>query len=121
MLHLAAIRAGLEIPESHSHSRDLYTPRTRYAPLGSDAAVAFAFKDLRLVNRLDQPVTRRVRVEHDHIRVVLASPRPLRTYCAEFARHDASHQRLAATYRRDPTTDRRELLRIARYAVEIAG
>ncbi len=118
LLHVVAIRAGLGILESHPHSRDLYTPKTRYAPLGSDAAVAYAYKDLRLENPLDQPVSWRVEVAHDQIRVSLTSPRPLRAFDAEFVRHDASHQRLAVTYRYCPKTYRRELLRIARYRVE---
>ncbi|HTP30232.1 MAG TPA: VanW family protein, partial [Anaeromyxobacteraceae bacterium] len=38
--------------ERHSHSIDLYTDSTRFAPLGADATVAYGRKDLRFENTL---------------------------------------------------------------------
>ena len=60
-IYYASLMAGLEIPERHPHSRDIYDDQTRYAPLGADATVAYAFKDLRVLNNLPFPVCFRER------------------------------------------------------------
>ena len=70
MYHLA-LQAGLDITERHNHSVDLYTPASRYTPLGSDAAVAWAFKDLRLVNALSQDLAWRITVSEHSVRFAL--------------------------------------------------
>lgn len=50
MLYHLALQAGMTIVERHNHSIDIYTPETRFTPLGSDATVAYGYKDLRLLN-----------------------------------------------------------------------
>jgi vancomycin resistance protein VanW len=50
MLYHLALQAGMTIAERHNHSIDIYTPETRFTPLGSDATVAYGYKDLRLLN-----------------------------------------------------------------------
>jgi vancomycin resistance protein VanW len=50
LIYELGLRGGLDVVERHAHSRDLYTDETRFAPLGLDATVGFAFKDLRLRN-----------------------------------------------------------------------
>ena len=50
LFHLALI-AGLKIIERHSHSVDIYQEQERYCELGLDAAVAFPYKDLVLINQ----------------------------------------------------------------------
>lgn len=56
LIYELGLRAGLDVVERHAHSRDLYTDATRFAPLGLDATVGFAFKDLRLRNTLNVPI-----------------------------------------------------------------
>lgn len=50
MLYHLALQAGMTVLERHNHSVDIYTPETRFTPLGSDATVAYGYKDLRLLN-----------------------------------------------------------------------
>jgi vancomycin resistance protein VanW len=50
ILYHLALQAGMTIVERHNHSVDIYTPETRFTPLGSDATVAYGYKDLRLLN-----------------------------------------------------------------------
>lgn len=53
--HLSLL-AGLEIIERYNHSKDLYTDETRFCPLGSDATVAYGYRDLRVRNNTNTPV-----------------------------------------------------------------
>ncbi len=77
LLYHLALSAGLEILERHPHSVDLYTDETRYTPLGADATTAFGYKDLRLKNSLDTPVSFRIRIEDQFLVGSLCAPQPL--------------------------------------------
>ncbi|MDO4510327.1 MAG: VanW family protein [Bacteroidales bacterium] len=55
MYHLA-LMAGLDIIERFAHSVDLYTEQTRFCPLGSDATVAYGYRDLRFRNSTPSPI-----------------------------------------------------------------
>jgi vancomycin resistance protein VanW len=57
LIYFLAIKAGMEITERHAHSMDIYTGEERFTPLGSDATVAYGYKDLRFVNNLPHPVS----------------------------------------------------------------
>ncbi len=50
LIYFLALRAGLTITERHPHSLDIYTEAERFTPLGSDATVAYGYKDLRFIN-----------------------------------------------------------------------
>ena len=50
LIYFLGLHAGLTVRERHAHSLDIYTDEERFAPLGSDATVAFGYKDLRLFN-----------------------------------------------------------------------
>ena len=50
LIYFLSLHAGLTIIERHAHSLDIYTEEERFTPLGSDATVAFGYKDLRLLN-----------------------------------------------------------------------
>lgn len=65
--HLA-LKAGFAVVERHSHVYDIYTRKTRYTPLGSDAAVVFGYKDLRLRNVHAFPVVLRFELGTSYIR-----------------------------------------------------
>ena len=60
--HIALI-AGLKIVERHNHSVDIYTESDRYTPLGTDATVAYGYKDLRIVNSYPFPIQFKLTVE----------------------------------------------------------
>ncbi len=62
--HLSLL-AGFEIIERFNHSKDLYTDETRFCPLGSDATVAYGYRDLRVRNNSNSPVFFDLRVEDE--------------------------------------------------------
>lgn len=63
--HLSLI-AGFEIIERFNHSKDLYSENTRFCPLGSDATVAYGYRDLRVKNNTNTPVYFDLIVENEH-------------------------------------------------------
>jgi vancomycin resistance protein VanW len=84
LLYYLCLQAGLEILERHPHSRDIYDDATRYAPLGSDATVAYGFKDLRVLNTLQAPICFRITATPDRVIGHLCSPAPIRPWAVEF-------------------------------------
>lgn len=116
MYHLA-LQAGLHIEERHNHSVDLYTPSTRYTPLGSDTAVAWAFKDLRLVNSLDQGLSWRITVQRDAVCFALHAERPITPSSVRFEALDApeGHRRVRTWRVRD---GQEELVNLSSYRQE---
>jgi vancomycin resistance protein VanW len=85
LLYYVSLVAGLEIIERHAHSRDIYDDQTRYTPLGSDATVAYGFKDLRVLNTTSSPTCFRVRVSQEMVRCDLCSPGTIESSGVEFA------------------------------------
>jgi len=57
LIYYLALHAGLTILERHPHSLDIYREEERFTPLGSDATVVFGYKDLRLKNPYDFPLS----------------------------------------------------------------
>jgi vancomycin resistance protein VanW len=86
LIYYVSLRAGLEVLERHPHSRDIYDDQTRYAPLGADATVAYAFKDLRVLNPYVFPVCFRGCVTPAAVSCCLCSAQPVEDYQVEFAR-----------------------------------
>lgn len=84
MLYLLALQAGLEIIERHPHSKDIYTDATRFAPLGSDAAVVFGYKDLRILNNSPAAIFLRFDIHETGIELSLWSPQALHASRVEF-------------------------------------
>lgn len=84
LLYFLTLKAGLTTLERHSHSQDIYTEATRFAPLGSDATVVYGYKDLRFQNNLEFPLCFRFSVEEAEISAVLCSPQPIPEYTVEF-------------------------------------
>jgi len=71
MIYVLGLMGNLEILERHPHSRDIYVEENRPGPLGSDATVAFGFKDLQLRNTHPAPLRFRLDMELEavHCRV----------------------------------------------------
>ena len=88
LLYELGLRAGMHIVERHPHSRDLYTPETRFTPLGLDAAIVWGFKDVRWKNPHAQRVTLAFDVEGETLRGSLRAPTPIPAYDLEIASHD---------------------------------
>ena len=71
------LRGGLDPVERHPHSRDLYDEEERFTSLGLDATVVWPYRDLRLANRGDVPLTARFAVEDAALRATLHAPAAL--------------------------------------------
>ena len=56
LIYYISLYANLEIIERSNHSKDIYTDETRFTPLGSDASVAYGYKDLKIKNNLQTPI-----------------------------------------------------------------
>lgn len=85
MYHIALL-SGLSIVERHNHSIDIYTDETRYTPLGSDATVAFGYKDLRFKNTHSFPICFAFTLLQDKLSVHLKSTKPILPKEVEFKR-----------------------------------
>jgi len=57
LIYFLALHGGLTVIERHPHSFDIYREEERFTPLGSDATVVYGYKDLRLMNPYDFPVS----------------------------------------------------------------
>jgi vancomycin resistance protein VanW len=57
LIYHLALLGGLEIIERHAHSVDIYRENERFTPLGADATVVWGFKDLRLRNPYQFPIS----------------------------------------------------------------
>ena len=73
IIYHISILAGLEIIERHNHSVDIYSEETRFTPLGTDATVAYGFKDLRIRNSFNFPVKYQMEVKINQINISLLS------------------------------------------------
>lgn len=73
MIYYISILAGLKTVERFNHTVDLYNEKTRYTPLGSDATVVFAYKDLRIENNFNFDVKFQVTVTDKFLKVDLLS------------------------------------------------
>lgn len=84
LIYYLSLQANLEILERHSHSMDIYTAETRFAPLGSDATVAYGYKDLRIRNKLNYPIRFKFSILENDIIINLMHPSPIDGNKVEF-------------------------------------
>ncbi len=73
-LYLAALRAGMEVVQRHSHSRPV-----GYLPLGMDATVNFGSLDLKLRNPFPTPLYLRTFVKGGRLTVLIFGKRQPKT------------------------------------------
>ncbi len=65
-LYNAAMDAGMEILERHTHTNEVH-----YVPLGQDAAVSFGTQDFRFKNPLPHAVSVEITVENTEVKATL--------------------------------------------------
>ena len=82
--HLALL-AGLEIVERYAHSVDLYTEEMRFCPLGSDATVAYGYRDLRIRNNTDALLRFELSVADTEFHARLCSSLPIASKAISFS------------------------------------
>ncbi|MGG9960270.1 VanW family protein [Ferruginibacter sp. SUN106] len=56
LIYFLSVQTGLTVLERHPHSIDIYKDEDRFTPLGSDATVAYGYKDCRIKNEYHFPV-----------------------------------------------------------------
>jgi vancomycin resistance protein VanW len=93
LMYQCALECGVEVVERHAHSKDIYTEETRYMPLGSDATVAFGYKDFKLRNNLEGAIRYQIVVDEDSIQVALEHEGLLPTKTVEYERVEDSPRR----------------------------
>ena len=69
--------AGLHILERYNHSVDLYTEKSRFAPIGTDATVFYGFKDLRFRNNTDGNIRLQLEIDTDKVTLHMSSNIPI--------------------------------------------
>ena len=77
LIYYASLLANLETIERHNHSKDIYTDKTRFTPLGSDAAVVYGFKDLKIKNNLKESIRFSFLLEKNNITIRINSTKIL--------------------------------------------
>ena len=97
LLYHLAITADLEIIQRYPHSVDLYTDETRYTPLGADATVSFAYKDLRIRNNLSFPVCFRIEIKDFFLIGSLCAPEHLLEYKLRYERDTLADRKIVRT------------------------
>ncbi len=116
LTYLLALHSGLYVLERHAHSVDLYTEQTRFAPLGSDATVAYGYKDLRFRNILPFPIALRFELDADTLRGSVCAPLPLEPCAVEFAVEEEADGRRVTTWLRRPGAAAPDCLGVSHYA-----
>lgn len=100
LLYHLALTAGLSVIERHPHSVDLYTDETRYTPLGADSTTAYGYKDLRILNNLDIPISFRIKIEGNQLIGSICADQPLKEYELEFVKTVVGEREYVNTLRR---------------------
>jgi vancomycin resistance protein VanW len=116
LTYLLALHSGLRVMERHAHSVDIYTEQTRFAPLGSDATVAYAYKDLRFRNVLPFPIALRFEQGEDTLRGSVCAPVPLEPCSVEFSVEEEPDARRVTTWLHRPGAAARDCLGTSRYS-----
>ncbi|REG35668.1 vancomycin resistance protein VanW [Archangium gephyra] len=115
LTYLLALRGGLWVTERHAHSVDIYTEQTRFAPLGSDATVAYGYKDLRFHNILPFPIALRFELGEDTLTGSVCAPLPLEPCDVEFSIEEEPDGRQVTTWLRRPGDTKPDCLGVSRY------
>ncbi len=76
MYHLC-LHCGIHIEERHHHSRDIYDETTRFAPLGSDATIVYAYKDFKIKNNFDTDICFFFEIKEDILLCSICSDKKL--------------------------------------------
>lgn len=88
LIYYISLYANLEILERHSHSVDIYTDETRFTPLGSDATVAYGYKDLKIRNNLKGPIRFSFLIEEKYLIINLMHSSLIKNNKVEFRENE---------------------------------
>ncbi len=94
LIYHLSLFTPLAVLERHCHSLDIYTEETRFAPLGSDATVAYGYKDLIICNTLDSPIRFSFDLEEEYITIKLHHCEPFTPRQVRFEREELEAKRI---------------------------
>jgi vancomycin resistance protein VanW len=98
MIYYMAVQAGLTIIERHAHSMDIYTEAERFTPLGTDATVAYGYKDLRFLNPYSFPLCIEFFNNNDTVEIKLHSQELINPFKMEFEMEKHSNHTLVRCF-----------------------
>lgn len=98
ILYHLALMAGLDVTERHNHSLDIYAEAERFAPLGSDATVAYGYKDLRIRNNTTHPLCFDLRIDENRLTAQVRSPIAISARAITFERLEIPPKRRVITF-----------------------
>jgi vancomycin resistance protein VanW len=84
IIYYVSLLADLKVLERYNHSVDIYTEETRFCPLGTDATVAYGYKDLRILNTFSFPIKFELEIKNAQLFVKLLSKEKIDQYALEF-------------------------------------
>jgi vancomycin resistance protein VanW len=97
IIYYASLFANLEIIERYNHSKDIYTNKTRFTPLGSDATVVFGFKDLKIKNNLNIPIKFSFIIKENKLIVRINSDETIKRNKVKFTKNEAIENEVITT------------------------
>jgi vancomycin resistance protein VanW len=121
LIYLLALHTDCEILERHPHSQDIYTDATRFTPLGSDAAVVFGYKDLRIKNHTTTPIRFQFDLYKTQITGTIMAMNPIAIYDIEFAIDAQADQKVVQTLRHHPDSPKPMLLTTSYYPINASA
>lgn len=86
IIYHTALKTGLEIIERHNHSVDIYAENERFTPLGADATIVYPYKDLRIKNSYDFPISFSLNIKDDEVVCTLHSEKHIQENNLDFVR-----------------------------------
>lgn len=86
IIYHTAIKTDLEIIERHNHSIDIYAEEERFTPLGADATIVFPYKDLRIKNNYNFPISFSLKINENEVLCVLLSEKHIQENNLDFVR-----------------------------------
>jgi vancomycin resistance protein VanW len=117
LIYLLALHTDCEILERHPHSQDIYTDATRFTPLGSDAAVVFGYKDLRIRNQTPTPIRFQFDLYKTQITGTIMAMNPIAIYDIEFAIDLGRDRTSVQTLRYNPGSKNPTILTTSDYPI----
>jgi len=86
IIYHTALKTDLEIIERHNHSVDIYAEEDRFTPLGADATIVFPYKDLRIKNKYEFPISFSFAINDNEVVCTLNSENHIQENNLEFVR-----------------------------------
>jgi vancomycin resistance protein VanW len=86
IMYHTALKTDLEIVERHNHSVDIYAENERFTPLGADATIVYPYKDLRIKNNYEFPISFSLNIKEDEVVCTLHSESHIQENNLDFVR-----------------------------------